>query len=100
VLWRQTSDRQRWQSGRNYGTGFQPGAVVNFGGVVISNSVLVNSTTINAITPVHVAGVVNITVINSDNKTCMLTGALPTRYLKQFYCLTISAVTQSIHQAG
>jgi len=56
------------------GSGFLSGAVVNFGGILITNSVVVNSATITAITPAHAVGVVNMTVTNSDNKTCMLTG--------------------------
>jgi hypothetical protein len=50
------------------GTGFRPGASVAFDGVAATSVVVVNATTITAVTPAHQTGVANVTVMNSDNR--------------------------------
>ena len=48
------------------GSGFQTGATVKFGATPATSVVVINSTTISAVTPAHVAGVVNVTVQNPN----------------------------------
>ncbi len=55
------------------GTSFQNGATLTFGGAAATSVVVVNSTTITAITPAHAAGAVNVTVTNPDTTTATLT---------------------------
>jgi hypothetical protein len=50
------------------GTGFRVGASVAFDGVAATSVVVVNATTITAVTPAHQTGVANVTVMNSDNR--------------------------------
>jgi len=54
------------------GTNFRAGASVSFDGVAATNVVVVNTTTITATTPVHAAGQVNVTVLNTDNQGAIL----------------------------
>ncbi|MCA1668273.1 MAG: IPT/TIG domain-containing protein [Thermomicrobia bacterium] len=56
------------------GTGFAAGATVTVGGAAASNVQVVNSTTINAMTPAHAAGTVDVTV-SSGGKSAMLGAA-------------------------
>jgi hypothetical protein len=56
------------------GSGFLPGATVTMDGAA-TNVVVVNSTTITATTPAHVAGSVAVVVTNPDGKTSSLPGA-------------------------
>lgn len=56
------------------GTGFRAGATVSFGGVAATEVVVVNDTTIDAQSPPHPAGVVDVVVTNTDNLTGTLTG--------------------------
>ncbi|MEO8380091.1 MAG: IPT/TIG domain-containing protein, partial [Acidobacteriota bacterium] len=55
------------------GTGFASGASVTFGGSAATSVVVVNSTTITAVTPAHVAGAVNVVVTNTDTSNATLT---------------------------
>jgi phosphatidylinositol-3-phosphatase len=48
------------------GSGFANGATVMFGGVPATGVVVANGATINAVTPSHAAGAVNITVTNTN----------------------------------
>ena len=48
------------------GTGFLAGATVSLGGTAATNVVVVSSTSINATTPAHATGAVNVVVTNSD----------------------------------
>ncbi len=50
------------------GTNFRAGASVSFDGVAATNVVVVNTTTITAMTPVHQPGTVNVMVVNTDNQ--------------------------------
>ncbi len=50
------------------GTNFRAGASVSFDGVAATNVVVVNTTTITAMTPVHQPGTVNVTVVDTDNQ--------------------------------
>jgi hypothetical protein len=59
------------------GTGFLAGAVVEFGGVLATNVVVVNGTSITATTPPHTAGPVDVIVTNSDSQS----GTLPGGYV-------------------
>src|SRR6185437_14173371 len=59
------------------GTSFAPGAVVSFGVATASKIVVVNSTTITAVTPPHVAGPANVTVRNTAGDQ----GSLPNAFL-------------------
>jgi hypothetical protein len=54
------------------GSGFQSGAAVTFGGSAATSIVVVNATTITAVTPAHAAGAVNVTVTNTDTSTATL----------------------------
>jgi hypothetical protein len=56
------------------GTGFLSGAVVEFGGILATNVVVVNSTSITATTPPHTAGSVDVIVTNTDSQSGTLTG--------------------------
>jgi hypothetical protein len=57
------------------GTNFAAGAVVTFGFATASKVVVVNSTTITAVTPAHVAGSANVTVRNSAGDQGSLSNA-------------------------
>ncbi|HET7892664.1 MAG TPA: IPT/TIG domain-containing protein, partial [Candidatus Sulfotelmatobacter sp.] len=59
------------------GTNFVSGATVTFGGVSASNVSVANSTTINASTPPHAPGTVNVTVTNPDAQSATLYGVIP-----------------------
>ena len=59
------------------GTNFVSGATVSFGGVSASNISVTNSTTINATTPPHAPGTVNVTVTNPDGQSATLYGVIP-----------------------
>lgn len=54
------------------GTGFQAGATVTFGGLPASNVSVPSGAQINAITPAHTAGPVDVTVTNPDGGTATL----------------------------
>jgi PKD repeat protein len=56
------------------GSGFVPGATVNFGGAVAADVVIVSSTTIKAFAPAHAAGAVDIEVKNVDGLSGVLRG--------------------------
>jgi uncharacterized repeat protein (TIGR03803 family) len=58
------------------GMGFQPGATVSFGAAASADVTYVSATTIDAVTPVHAAGEVAVTVTNPD----LLAGSLPSAY--------------------
>jgi photosystem II stability/assembly factor-like uncharacterized protein len=51
------------------GTNFQAGATTTFGGASATNVVMVNSTTVTALTPAHAAGSVSVTVTNPDGQS-------------------------------
>jgi hypothetical protein len=55
------------------GTGFLAGASVTFDASAATSVVVVNSTTITAVTPAHAAGAVNVTVTNTDTTSGTLT---------------------------
>jgi hypothetical protein len=55
------------------GTGFLAGASVTFGGTTATSVVVVNATTITAVTPAHVIGAVSVTVTNTNASTGTLT---------------------------
>jgi len=55
------------------GSGFLPGASVTFGGTLATNVILNNNASITCRTPSHPAGVVSVTVINSDGQSATLT---------------------------
>jgi hypothetical protein len=57
------------------GTNFAPGAIVTFGFATASKVVVVNSATITAVTPAHVAGAANIKVSNSAGDQGSLSNA-------------------------
>lgn len=52
-----------------HGNGFLAGATVNFGGSLASNVNVTSTTTITATTPAHAAGVVNVSVTNTNGQT-------------------------------
>jgi hypothetical protein len=56
------------------GANFAAGATVSFGGVLATNVVVVNSTSITAVTPAHPAGAVTVTVTNSNGQSGSLAG--------------------------
>ena len=58
------------------GTNFSPGATITFGGSAATNVNVVNGTTINAATPAHAAGAVNVIVMNTNG----LSGSLTSGY--------------------
>jgi hypothetical protein len=51
------------------GSNFVTGATVTFGGSAASGISIVNSTTINAVTPAHMQGPVDVSVTNTDGQT-------------------------------
>ncbi|MEW6127530.1 MAG: IPT/TIG domain-containing protein [Acidobacteriota bacterium] len=55
------------------GTNFVNGATVTLGGTAATNVSVLSSTTINATTPAHAAGIVNLVVTNPDNQSATLT---------------------------
>jgi acid phosphatase len=55
------------------GSNFVAGATVTIGGTAATNVSLVNSNTLNATTPAHAAGTVNVVVTNPDAQTGTLT---------------------------
>ena len=55
------------------GSNYTSGATVSIGSTAATSVVVVNSTTITAITPAHVAGTVNVVVTNSDTQSGTLT---------------------------
>ncbi len=55
------------------GTNFSSGATITFGGGAATNVSVVNATTINAVTPAHAAGAVNVVVTNSNGLSGTLT---------------------------
>jgi plastocyanin len=55
------------------GTGFLTGVTVKFGGVAATNVTLTSSTSLNATTPAHAAGAVDVLVTNTDAKAATLT---------------------------
>ncbi len=55
------------------GANFLSGATVSFGNALLTNIVVVNSTTITATTPAGAAGAVNVSVSNPDGQTSTLT---------------------------
>ena len=55
------------------GTGFSSGATVRLGGTTATGVTVVSSTSITATTPAHAAGVVDVTVTNTDNQSGTLT---------------------------
>ena len=57
------------------GNFFQPGAVVFFGGVRAASAVVVNATTLIAVTQAQGAGLVDVTVTNLDGGTVIVPGA-------------------------
>ncbi len=59
------------------GTNFVSGATVTFGGVSATNISVANTTTINASTPPHAPGTVNVTVTNPDGQSATLYGVIP-----------------------
>ena len=56
------------------GSNFAAGATVTFGGTTASNINVVNSTSITATTPAHLAGTVNVVVTNTNGQSGTLTG--------------------------
>lgn len=48
------------------GTGFVPGAIVSFGGTAVGSVLVLSATAIQATTPAHSAGAVNVVVTNPD----------------------------------
>jgi hypothetical protein len=65
------------------GTGFLAGATVKFGGTAATSVVVVNATTITAVTPAHAAGAVSVTVTNTNASTGTLTNGY-TYYTMRF----------------
>jgi len=57
------------------GTEFQPGATVSFGGTPATGVTDISATTIFALTPVHAAGAVTVTVTNPDLQAGSLASA-------------------------
>ncbi|MCL5289261.1 MAG: IPT/TIG domain-containing protein [Acidobacteria bacterium] len=55
------------------GTDFQANATVSFGGTASPNVTVVSATSIQAVTPAHAAGAVNVVVTNPDAQTGTLT---------------------------
>jgi PKD repeat protein len=56
------------------GTGFLAGATVKFGGAAATSINIVNDHMLTAVTPPHLAGTVDVTVINPDNASATLPG--------------------------
>ena len=59
------------------GTNFVSGATVTLGGAQATNVSVANSSTINASTPPHAPGTVNVTVTNPDGQWATLFGVVP-----------------------
>lgn len=57
------------------GTGFEDGATVKFDSIAASNVIVVNPSTITAVTPGHAPEVVDVTVTNLDAETATLSDA-------------------------
>ena len=57
------------------GQNFMTGASVNFGGTPASNVAFVSSTQLTATVPAHAAGLVNVTVTNTDGEAATATNA-------------------------
>ncbi len=57
------------------GDNFQPGASVSFGGSAASNVTLLSSTQLQAVTPPHAAGAVDVRVTNPDSQSGVLSAA-------------------------
>jgi len=55
------------------GFNFVSGATVSFGGTSASSVIFVNSTTLTAVTPIHIAGTVNIVITNPDTQALTYT---------------------------
>ena len=54
------------------GSNFQTGATVLFGGLIASSVTVSSATQIQAVTPVHIAGTIDVTVRNSDSQSSVL----------------------------
>src|SRR4029077_11489870 len=54
------------------GSNFHAGATVLFGGVTASSVTVSGATQIQAVTPVHIAGTIDVTVRNSDSQSSVL----------------------------
>jgi PKD repeat protein len=68
------------------GTGFQAGATVKFGDVTAASVNVTNDHSLNAVTPPHAAGCVDVTVINPDAASATLTAGytyLPVNHAPQ-----------------
>jgi uncharacterized repeat protein (TIGR03803 family) len=91
------------------GTEFQPGATVSFGGTAATGVTYISATTIYALTPVHAAGAVTVTVTNPDLQAGSLASAYtyicsswtPTAFNGGPYCAgsTISLSTPTVSGA-
>ena len=57
------------------GTGFLAGASVTLGGTPATSVVVVNGSSITAVTPAHAAGAVDVKVVNADTQAATLAGA-------------------------
>jgi Malectin domain/Bacterial Ig-like domain/IPT/TIG domain/Glucose / Sorbosone dehydrogenase len=57
-----------------YGTSFQTGATVTFGGIPATSVNVLSVTAIAATTPAHASGTVDVVVTNPDGKTATLSG--------------------------
>jgi hypothetical protein len=75
------------------GTNFASGATVTLGGNAATGVSVVNSTTINAITPAHAAGAVNVTVTNGDAQSASLSGGFT--YIASTPAPTVASVSPS-----
>ncbi len=75
------------------GSGFLPGATVTMDGAA-TNVIVVNSTTITATTPIHVAGVVAVVVTNPDGKS----SSLPKGFT--FADFTVTGVAPAFARSG
>ncbi len=63
------------------GSNFLTGATVTFGTSAATSVVVVNATTITAVTPAHAAGEANVTVTNTDGQSASLTGTAGFDYI-------------------
>lgn len=70
-----TGDARGGTVTRLTGTGFGAGTTVTFGSVASPLVTLVNPTTIDAVTPAHAPGVVDVSVANPDGAQATLSGA-------------------------
>jgi len=73
------------------GTGFLAGATVKFGGTLATNVSVVSATSITATSPAHAAGIVDVVVTNTDNKSA----TLPQAFTYEFPEPTIAGVAPS-----